>query len=824
MNRRRWVVGAVLAVATLLLVGRVVAGWYVDYLWYDALGARALWYARTMDLLILRGGAFLAGTTFVFLNLWAVRHSVESLVLPRRVGNLEIGEEVPGQYLMVAVVSLSLVLGLLLALPHGDWTSVDLLRHGEPFRESDPYFQFDLAFWVYWLPLESALHLWALISVLAVSLVVVVLYALTPSLRWDGGRLRVTAYVRRHLFVLAAAVLVILAWSYRLDSYRLLLEGSGAQSAFNALDHRVGIPANLVLSIGTIAAAMLLVWAGWFGQLRLAFATVSAVLLSALALRQIVPPVAERFLSPGDQEQRDAPYFKTRAGYTRRAYDVDRVARPESVLTARSNLRLLRGASLWDPAALERAISRERRPGRPLGTVGWEAADGRLRAVVVEQPAGTEAAEPLAPWGTVRIESDLATEQGTPVTDAGPNGEESLPPAVVFDSAPGYSIVLDSTQRIAAPPLASFAARLAHAWALQNPRLLRGNARETERAILYRRVRQRVERLYPFFQQGARIAPVVHRDSLWWSLHLYATSQTYPLSDPVRLTDASVRYLQHAGVALINAHTGRAIVAVDPAPDPVTTSWMRRFPALFIASTALDRELLERIPPPAEASFLHARLFALLGPRGENGPPSRLPRQVGGDTLFSLQAQAPYLDTLTQRLSVAYPVVDASERVRGLVIAAGGADYDVRWEPAEQSGARWGAILDRLHRAIDSASQGVVTRESPLVRGAVRAVPTGGAQAYIQTAYAWRTDGAPAVRLVAVLANDTVRTGATIAAAAGLPAPAVPSTPLTPAEFRARVESLYAEMREALKRGDWLAFGNAYEALGRVLRSTSSKP
>ena len=40
-------------VAALLLVGRVVAGWYVDYLWYDALGAHELWYARTIDLLIL---------------------------------------------------------------------------------------------------------------------------------------------------------------------------------------------------------------------------------------------------------------------------------------------------------------------------------------------------------------------------------------------------------------------------------------------------------------------------------------------------------------------------------------------------------------------------------------------------------------------------------------------------------------------------------------------------------------------------------------------------------------------------------------------------
>jgi uncharacterized membrane protein (UPF0182 family) len=106
----------------------------------------------------------------------------------------------------------------------------------------------------------------------------------------------------------------------------------------------------------------------------------------------------------------------------------------------------------------------------------------------------------------------------------------------------------------------------------------------------------------------------------------------------------------------------------------------------------------------------------------------------------------------------------------------------------------------------------------------VRALPSERGSLYVQTAYAWRADGTPSVRLVAVLAGDTVRTGATIAAAAGLPAPLLPVTPLTPTEFRARVDALYAEMRDAMTRGDWLAFGTAYEALGRVLRTTSGKP
>ncbi|MEO6445237.1 MAG: UPF0182 family protein [Gemmatimonadaceae bacterium] len=820
MSRRRWIGGGVVAIAALLLIGRLAAGWYVEYIWYDALGAAAIWRARTIDLLLMRGLAFVVGTTFVFLNLYAVRHSVVSLVLPRRVGDLEIGEEVPGRYLMGAVIIISLVLGLALALPHSDWTSFDLLRHGEAFRESDPYFRFDMAFWIYWLPLEVEAHLWSLITLLVVTLLVVVLYALTPSLRWEGGRLRVSSYVRRHFFALGAILLVLLGWSYRLDAYELLLNGSGALGVFNALDHRVGIPASLVLALGTIAAAMLLLWSGWVGQFRIAFATVSMTLLLALALRQFLPPIAERFLEPSDADVRDASYFKTRAGYTRRAYNIERITTADSAGSTRSLAGAVRGAASWDPLALERALAHERRAGHPMGAPGWESQDGRLHGLLVEQPSGTDASEALARWNVVRVDAGMTTEQGAPLSVAGSDRESALPGAIVHDSASGYAIVIDSLGQIAAPTLRSLGARVAYAWGLQNPRLLTDDGpRQNARLVMHRDVRGRVRRIFPFLLHGARVAPVVYRDSLFWSVHLYAASATYPLSDPMRIGNEEVRYFQHAGVAMVNAHTGRVFAVADPSPDPITLSWMKRFPFLFVSLSALPRELTAPIPPPVEAALVHARLFAHVGPRGVSGPPSHLPRQHGGDTLFSFPTFSPFVDSTSGNLALAYPILDASDRMRGVVVATGGADYAVRWQPFATPGPRWMSVVDRLHRAVDSLSQAMTPREAPLVRGPVRLLPYGGASAYVQTAYLWRGEGTPAIRVVAVLADDTVRTGSTIAGAVGLPVPTMPTDPLTPSEFFDRVEALYGDMREAMRRGDWLAFGAAYESLGRTLRS-----
>ena len=46
MTKRRWLMLALGAAAVLLIVGRAVAGVYADYLWYESLGAAALWRTR----------------------------------------------------------------------------------------------------------------------------------------------------------------------------------------------------------------------------------------------------------------------------------------------------------------------------------------------------------------------------------------------------------------------------------------------------------------------------------------------------------------------------------------------------------------------------------------------------------------------------------------------------------------------------------------------------------------------------------------------------------------------------------------------------------
>ena len=119
---------ALAAAAVLLIAGRNLAGVYSDYLWYDSLGAGTLWRARMGAVALLRFGTGAVASLFAFANLYVVRQSVVSLVFPRRLANLEIGEEVPGRYLVGVAAGLAVVLGTLLTMSSDHWTSVVLSR------------------------------------------------------------------------------------------------------------------------------------------------------------------------------------------------------------------------------------------------------------------------------------------------------------------------------------------------------------------------------------------------------------------------------------------------------------------------------------------------------------------------------------------------------------------------------------------------------------------------------------------------------------------------------------------------------------------------
>jgi uncharacterized membrane protein (UPF0182 family) len=505
MRRRRLLAGVLIA-AVVLVAGRTLSTLYADHSWYAAMGAASLWSERAGDMLLIYGIGWVVAVLLAFLNLSVLGRSIGSLTLPRRLANVEFGEAVPRKYLdrVALVLSIAIAAALTPALPN--WTSLALARLSVTFREADPYFQHDLGFYTTWLPFEKALYSWTTLLVVSVSMLVVILYSLTPGLRWEKAGLQMSGYVRRHLTVLAALLLLITMWSYRLESYDLLIRGSGEDRVFSYVDHQWLLPGLLLLSIATAAAAITVLLSGWMGQLRTSFVAVTVIVILSVTVQEIVPMVVRRVTPRAVLLARERSYIATRADYTRRAF----------ALNASSNAPLS-----------ESAVS-----------------------AAVDSVATSAAGQQLL-------------------------RQDSL----AYPGARGLVVVSDPQLDVAGPRLGEGLSRAGYAWAYQSFDLLSDSIPRRARLITVRDVRNRVRQLAPIFAQGSMIEPMFHADTLYWKLELYSTSSNYPLSQHSVLAGEERSYFRHAATALVNARTGRVMIAADQTADPIAQAWTVAFPS-----------------------------------------------------------------------------------------------------------------------------------------------------------------------------------------------------------------------------------------------------
>jgi hypothetical protein len=234
-------------------------------------------------------------------------------------------------------------------------------------------------------------------------------------------------------------------------------------------------------------------------------------------------------------------------------------------------------------------------------------------------------------------------------------------------------------------------------------------------------------------------------------------------------------------------------------------------------------EVQRAVPPPVESVLAQAQAYAEFGERGEDAPPARTVRLPAQDT-SAAGAETPLvlLPVAGGTASLSVPVNDAAGRLAGLVLGVGGPNPVTAWLAIAPAVAEpsYETVVDRLRRALDVEALG---RGERVVAGAERVVPVGGSAAYILPHYADRGDAAPQLAGVTTYFAGQYSQGASALAAlapATAPAAAGPRVAdggAAAASGLAQARALYEQARAALRDGDWVAFGRAYDALGAAL-------
>ncbi len=221
-----------------------------DLMWYRSLGFEAVFGTR----LWAQIGLFAAGAIFFWLVV-AINVVIARRFTTSRVGRTPVEAFSDGAGISVTALLLGAgaVVAVLVGMStSGQWEPLLVYLNQTAFGAVDPLFDRDISFFLFTLPIWSALRTW-LLFLLAVT---VAATALANGIFWRGWQVGTGALA--HLASLGALILLLVAWQYRLDALQLVYSNRGAAVGAGYADVYAQLPAYNILFVVTLVTAVLL--------------------------------------------------------------------------------------------------------------------------------------------------------------------------------------------------------------------------------------------------------------------------------------------------------------------------------------------------------------------------------------------------------------------------------------------------------------------------------------------------------------------------------------------------------------------------------------
>ena len=454
--------------------------------------------------------AFVTAVGWFLLNLRVALASVGDLqpVFTTREGievTLPSGKQLRG-IATAAATLLAMVIGLYAA---GRWEIWLTWRHGVPFNVPDPILGRDVGYYVYSLPFMQLLRGMGQAFVVLAALTSGGLYLVSGSLSTGfPGRMSMTPSARRHLSLLAAAFLLLLAWGSWLQRAEYLVETSGLLHGASYADVYGRMPVALVqVVVAVIGAALAVLHA--FGRSNWPIPTAIGLYAVVSIAGGGYSNLLQRFSVTPNEQVRETPFIQHNIAGTRRAFALDEVevrsVSGDALLTRDDitrNAETLENVRLWDHAPLLETFGQiqEIRTYYDFASVDNDRyrINGSLRQVMLSARELNSASLPARTWVNERLTFthgygltlgpvNQVTTEGLPVLFVRNLPPETIPdlkidePSLYFgELSNDYVIVRTRTPEFHYP-------RLNLAWACVTARraVLMGGSGQTSRTFTY---------------------------------------------------------------------------------------------------------------------------------------------------------------------------------------------------------------------------------------------------------------------------------------------------------------------------------------------------
>jgi uncharacterized membrane protein (UPF0182 family) len=657
--RVRWGLIALLTAVVIFLILPAVAARLTDWLWYREIGFDRVFLTKIIAQWLLGGLATVVAFAVFYGNVrLALRGQTTAVVgvssQPRR-RPLTFAERFATVLALPASALLALLFGLVAAT---EWRTLLQFMYRTPFGTVDPVFGRDIGYYVFTLPVLEAILGHAVLGLMLTLACVWAVYSARGAIRRREWRVRLEPGARRHVAILAALLLVVLAAQIPLIAIpHLLYSVHSSLVGANYTDLHARLPAWWVVAALMLFAGAYLLWRAWRADLtRWAGIIVGGAVLLALLIGRAFPAAFQRLVVQPNELNREAPQIVRHIEATRAAWGLATVERRElqggSTLTQRdidANRATIANVRLWDREPLLQTFGQIQSIRTYYDFVAVDddryRINGELRQVMLSARELNTAALPTRTFinehltfthgmGITLGPSNQVTGEGLPVLfiqDLPPVsriGVKVSRPQIYFGELSNDFILAPTRQRefdypagegdegvyssydgAAGVPVASLMRRLLFAWRFGSLNiLLSRDLTERTRIIYNRDVRDRARRALPFLTLDRDPYLVIADDgTLKWMLDAYTTTARYPYSQ--RATDGT-NYMRNSVKIVIDAYDGDVHAYQIDAADPIIRTLARIYPGLLRPIEEMPADLRAHVRYPEDLFRMQTALYA----------------------------------------------------------------------------------------------------------------------------------------------------------------------------------------------------------------------
>lgn len=376
--------------------------------------------------------------------------------------------------------------------------------------------------------------------------------------------------------------------------------------------------------------------------------------------------------------------------------------------------------------------------------------------------------------------------------------------------------------------------------------LLSTDITPNSRMLLFRNIKDRVQRIAPFLIYDDDPYIVVDNGKLYWMIDAYTYSGNYPYSEPYG--DTGINYIRNSVKVVVDAYTGDVKYYISDKNDPIIKVYSKIFPGLFKNIGEMPKGLKAHIRYPQYMFDIQASVYK----NYHMSDPQVFYNKEDSWDIAKEKFTGKIEPEESQYVIMRLPGEKTAEYVLMIPYTPATKDNMVAWMAARMDGDNYGKLVVykfpkstvvygpmQIENMIDQDPN--ISKEmslwdqkgSSIIRGNLLTLPIDDSMLYVEPIYIQSSNenAIPEVKRVILAYKDKIVMEDTLANALNkifnLQAPVQPQVPQvqtneTQQELIKKANDIYNNAMNASKNGDWTDFGKNLDELGSVLNDLNN--